>query len=320
MPRPENADAPTVQGRGAEDNDAGMGKLQSKDNTLFHALAEAMNVPALKYADVRIYAAMLRQPLRLVDGIMTCRPSRARLAKESRVHLVTTAGSIRRLSEAGFVEVEHSRGRHTSIYRLPRLNCSLQARVRDSNSSLQTKVNCSPQATVEQSNHSLQAKVQHPQPLPADKGSSPNRSLQTTQAFKSDTAAGSALRLECEQIASDLSPAGDQEGRFAEFWTCYPRKEAKPAARKAWGRHRLERLADRIIGDVQARIADPGQWTDRKFIPLPASYLNGRRWEDEWQPAAGKRPAGQILRDQRSQEQIDRENEQALRQLEGRAA
>ncbi|WP_447585849.1 helix-turn-helix domain-containing protein [Pseudoxanthomonas mexicana] len=104
--------------------------------------------------------------------------------------------------------------------------------------------------------------------------------------------------------------------RFAEFYAGYPKKESKPAAEKAWKRHKLDSEADAVIADVKARLATGGPWSglDRQFIPLPATYLNGRRWEDEW--ASGSRPAGKhvgaIPREQGSEQEIEAANRAEL--------
>lgn len=70
--------------------------------------------------------------------------------------------------------------------------------------------------------------------------------------------------------------------RFPDFWASYPRKEGKAKAAKVWKAQKLDKPADRIIKDVLARLSDPQHWTDAQYIPHPATYLNQRRWEDEW--------------------------------------
>lgn len=66
---------------------------------------------------------------------------------------------------------------------------------------------------------------------------------------------------------------------FDDFWTLYPRHIAKKAARKAW---------DRIPDTLHIRIFTSvaiwrSVWLDKdpEFLPYPASWLNGERWEDE---------------------------------------
>lgn len=64
---------------------------------------------------------------------------------------------------------------------------------------------------------------------------------------------------------------------FDRFWKAYPRKQNKGHAEKAWAK--AIRLVDpeTIISAVERSV-----WNDDKqFIPHPASWLNGKRWEDE---------------------------------------
>lgn len=93
---------------------------------------------------------------------------------------------------------------------------------------------------------------------------------------------------------------------FAAFWTAYPRRVSKPAAAKAWKAKKLDQYLEAILEDIERRKADAGQWTEPKFIPHPATYLNQRRWEDEWTPT--RKPAGAITRDARSEEELDDHN------------
>jgi hypothetical protein len=70
--------------------------------------------------------------------------------------------------------------------------------------------------------------------------------------------------------------------RFQRFWLAYPHKVSKPAAARAWERLKADdALTDAIVAAVQ-RDARSSQWlTNRgQFIPHPATWLNGRRWED----------------------------------------
>jgi hypothetical protein len=69
---------------------------------------------------------------------------------------------------------------------------------------------------------------------------------------------------------------------FDQFWRVYPRREAKRDGLKAWRQLNPDpALAAKIILAVAARVS--GDWSDReqKHLPLPATYIRGRRWEDE---------------------------------------
>lgn len=63
---------------------------------------------------------------------------------------------------------------------------------------------------------------------------------------------------------------------FDEFWTSYPRKEGKKAAIRAWGKL-SKKKRDAAISDVRSGRYDD---TPRQYIPLPATYINGERFED----------------------------------------
>lgn len=69
---------------------------------------------------------------------------------------------------------------------------------------------------------------------------------------------------------------------FDAFWAAYPRKTAKPAAAKAYARLRPDDALQALILSAVARQSLSPQWTKDggEFIPHPATWLNGRRWED----------------------------------------
>lgn len=76
---------------------------------------------------------------------------------------------------------------------------------------------------------------------------------------------------------------------FETFWKTYPRRTAKPEAKKAF----IKALdtgaaADTIIKAAERFARDPNRVP--QFTPHPATWLNQHRWEDEpLPPLAGKR-------------------------------
>lgn len=66
---------------------------------------------------------------------------------------------------------------------------------------------------------------------------------------------------------------------FETFWAEYPRKEGKGAARKKF--LTLERRLFAKILDAIDDCKKTEQWQDRKYIPMPVTWLNQGRWEDE---------------------------------------
>jgi hypothetical protein len=76
---------------------------------------------------------------------------------------------------------------------------------------------------------------------------------------------------------------GPEVPLFAEFWAAYPRKVAKAAAVRAFTKLGPDRgLLDAMLAAIRVQSDSPG-WTKDggAFVPHPASWLNGRRWEDE---------------------------------------
>lgn len=79
----------------------------------------------------------------------------------------------------------------------------------------------------------------------------------------------------------DLPPF-DHE-KFEVFWKEYPVKKAKAVAIKSWDKLKIDNeLFNLIMTALKIHIKLP-QWTrdNGQFIPMPSTWLNQRRWEDE---------------------------------------
>jgi hypothetical protein len=90
-------------------------------------------------------------------------------------------------------------------------------------------------------------------------------------------------RVDTEQSSrgsGDHRPESPPAGGFERFWAAYPKRVGKGAARTAWIRAQAETVVDTILTAVDQQRAylerDGG-----RFIPLPATWLNQRRWEDD---------------------------------------
>ena len=78
--------------------------------------------------------------------------------------------------------------------------------------------------------------------------------------------------------------------RFERFWSSYPRKQSKATARKAFEKiNPSEELLGEMISAVE-KASRSHQWTkdDGQFIPMPATWLNQKRWEDEFYTMGGE--------------------------------
>lgn len=97
-----------------------------------------------------------------------------------------------------------------------------------------------------------------------------------------------------------LTPQGEGPGAkdlFPQFWDAYPKKTAKQNAARAW--KKLGVTAE-LFGTIMAALDQAkrsGQWQreNGRYIPYPATWLNGRRWEDEHSPIPPVTPPGDDL-------------------------
>lgn len=86
---------------------------------------------------------------------------------------------------------------------------------------------------------------------------------------------------------------------FDVFWAAYPRHTGKQAAQKAFERiNPDDDLLNIMLSSISAW-KNSDQWTKDggQFIPHPATWLNGRRWEDELPkivPFKGKQVTAQM--------------------------
>jgi len=78
------------------------------------------------------------------------------------------------------------------------------------------------------------------------------------------------------------TPTGEKSG-FEKFWILYPKKSGKGAAENAWRKIKQPIQTLEIIEKSLKWQISSEQWSkDRgQFIPLPATYLNQKRWLDE---------------------------------------
>lgn len=92
-----------------------------------------------------------------------------------------------------------------------------------------------------------------------------------------------------ENISSSVD---ERSNGFEEFWNKYPRKQGRKPAYKKWITMKCYKILSEILDDLETRAKNcyPNGWLDQKtglivdmqYIPLPATYLNQERWEDEF--------------------------------------
>ena len=99
-----------------------------------------------------------------------------------------------------------------------------------------------------------------------------------------------------KDLITPLTPQG-ATALFDAFWKSYPSKKSKPTGRKAFEKiaakfkskpDEFKTLVSKIISHVEKRKLDDPQWTkdSGQFIPMPATFLNQERWNDEYTTGA----------------------------------
>ena len=83
--------------------------------------------------------------------------------------------------------------------------------------------------------------------------------------------------------------ANEEYSGFDAFWAAYPRKVAKQKAVAAWYKADIPVTLNELLAILEKHKATE-QWTKDggSFIPHPATWINGRRWEDDVADAQGK--------------------------------
>lgn len=88
-------------------------------------------------------------------------------------------------------------------------------------------------------------------------------------------------KLEAEPEVPET--AGEKWNKmFDTIWDLYPRKVSKANAQRAFSKLiPTEKTYVEICNNIRDRVI--GEWSDKeaKYIPHLATYLNGKRWEDE---------------------------------------
>jgi hypothetical protein len=83
---------------------------------------------------------------------------------------------------------------------------------------------------------------------------------------------------------------------FNRFWSAYPKKVAKGEARKAWEKLKPNpELVEKMLQTLSWQ-TESDQWRrdDGQYIPNPASWLRGERWDDEPMKVEPPKPKGRL--------------------------
>ena len=82
--------------------------------------------------------------------------------------------------------------------------------------------------------------------------------------------------LDTDTEHKNICSKSKKESDFETFWSDYPRKQNKKKSQSAFFNLSASNRK-KAMADIKTRFLQ----TDPKYIPLPTTYLNGERWEDE---------------------------------------
>ncbi len=111
----------------------------------------------------------------------------------------------------------------------------------------------------------------------------------------------------------------DKEEMFSQFWAAWPNKKNKKKAKLAFCRIKnLPNVFPVMMQALEKQKATP-QWQNQQFIPLPTTWINGERWNDEIEPGTAA-PAASSPWDTRPWEEMSEEERERRDQEARRAA
>ncbi|TXN29307.1 hypothetical protein FVP33_14100 [Lacisediminihabitans profunda] len=105
-----------------------------------------------------------------------------------------------------------------------------------------------------------------------------NEATDTTTEWFTDPSVKDAQPMPPQKHVQE--PALEYSAEFEEWWSLYPRKQAKPDAYKAFKTIRKTTELATLVAGVQAyKLATIGG--QKGHLKMPAGWLRDRRWEDE---------------------------------------
>lgn len=120
-----------------------------------------------------------------------------------------------------------------------------------------------------------------------------NRKMQGTESSEGGTKSENANKVE-EESKEDRPPVVPRgtDMLFDRFWKAYPKKKGKESARRAWKKLAPDMALCRVMAEALDRQKRSVDWRrdGGQFIPYPATWLNGRRWEDDPDGPGGQAP------------------------------
>jgi hypothetical protein len=231
------------------------------------------------------------------DGL--CWPSIDTVSDRTCVSRRSVIDAIKWLEDSCALVADRSNGRHTK-YRLTPLNFLASNKMSMRSENRQTSANAASlpvqmphRFEVETSADAARVGVQ----MTHGFSTSTSAALADTSAALADDQCGIGRKPVQMPHSNHHEPSLNHQGTtnarreidvialagFPVFYAAYPRKVNKPAAWKAWQKLKPDEATQALILTAVAFQRKTADWTkdDKKYVPHPATYLNGRMWEDE---------------------------------------
>jgi hypothetical protein len=91
---------------------------------------------------------------------------------------------------------------------------------------------------------------------------------------------------------------------FDQFWNTYPKKVSKPQAKQAFKRKCTSSdIFRKLMDGLKKTIAYQWKNKDPQYIPYPATWLNGERWNDDIQISTGNPYLDLLMKENSGNEQ-----------------
>ena len=220
--------------------------------------------------EVAVYAALAR---RVDNTTRRCWPSHSTIANDAGVSLATAKRCLKGLRGHGYVTwsgtVRADGSRGSNVYTVFAVATFPAGRTPP-----QTADDVVPEDDYPDDPPLPES---HPQVSESEGGSShrPNKNLDPNIELQNPP-------IPPQRPTAALATVEAIPSQFDKFWTAYPRRVGKGAARRAWEAAVKAGVdPDDIIAGAERFRADPNRSPDARYTPHPSTWIRGERWLDE---------------------------------------
>lgn len=109
------------------------------------------------------------------------------------------------------------------------------------------------------------------------------KSKPSSNATSNANSNAKAMLEECPSPSPSPIDKSIYSPSFEKFWLAYPKKEGKKKAFESWKHAKVDTGRLAVILEAIDKQKKSEKWTTEngRFIPMPATWINQARWEDE---------------------------------------